>query len=191
MQTISLAAAAATGFFGVFLLAASGDAQTIPVSNASVAGGPHDAMLIATGEDEPIRPFHIKIPDFAPIDLHARIANTRWPDKETISDRRQGVHSPIGLAACMLDHDASSLALIARVFDCQSEGLTGIIDNAALYCLTDTAISSASLHWAKQASLFRSERCPDPGCRERVSRGDLCSSEDLDREDLSQTDLLQ
>jgi hypothetical protein len=32
--------------------------------------------------------------------------------------------SPIGLAAWMIDHDASSQALIARVFDGQSEGLT-------------------------------------------------------------------
>src|SRR5437899_8135188 len=32
--------------------------------------------------------------------------------------------SPVGLAAWMLDHDARSLALISRVFDGQSEGLT-------------------------------------------------------------------
>ena len=32
--------------------------------------------------------------------------------------------SPVGLAAWMLDHDARSQALIARVFDGRSEGLT-------------------------------------------------------------------
>src|SRR5438876_9990340 len=32
--------------------------------------------------------------------------------------------SPIGLAAWMLDHDARSMALIARVFDGHAEGLT-------------------------------------------------------------------
>jgi hypothetical protein len=32
--------------------------------------------------------------------------------------------SPVGLAAWTLDHDASSQALIARVFDGQPEGLT-------------------------------------------------------------------
>ncbi|MFL5876429.1 MAG: epoxide hydrolase family protein, partial [Solirubrobacteraceae bacterium] len=39
--------------------------------------------------------------------------------------------SPVGLAAWMLDHDATSLALIARVFDGQAEGLTrdDILDN--------------------------------------------------------------
>jgi pimeloyl-ACP methyl ester carboxylesterase len=33
--------------------------------------------------------------------------------------------SPVGLAAWLLDHDARSYALIARVFDGQREGLTG------------------------------------------------------------------
>ena len=32
--------------------------------------------------------------------------------------------SPIGLAAWILDHDAASQALIARVFDGETEGLT-------------------------------------------------------------------
>src|SRR6266567_5638673 len=57
--------------------------------------------------------------------------------------------SPVGLAAWMLDHDASSYALIARVFDGQREGLTrdDILDNVTLYWLTNTAISSARLYW--------------------------------------------
>jgi pimeloyl-ACP methyl ester carboxylesterase len=57
--------------------------------------------------------------------------------------------SPIGLAAWMLDHDARSYELIARVFDGQSEGLTrdDILDNITLYWLTNTAISSARLYW--------------------------------------------
>jgi hypothetical protein len=39
--------------------------------------------------------------------------------------------SPIGLAAWMLDHDARSYALIARVFAGQTEGLSrnDILDN--------------------------------------------------------------
>lgn len=57
--------------------------------------------------------------------------------------------SPVGLAAWMLDHDARSYALIRRVFDGQSEGLTrdDILDNITLYWLTNTAISSARLYW--------------------------------------------
>jgi pimeloyl-ACP methyl ester carboxylesterase len=57
--------------------------------------------------------------------------------------------SPIGLAAWMLDHDAKSYELIARVFDGQSEGLTrdDILDNITLYWLTNSGISSARLYW--------------------------------------------
>jgi len=57
--------------------------------------------------------------------------------------------SPIGLAAWILDHDARSYELIARVFDGKSEGLTrdDILDNITMYWLTNTAISSARLYW--------------------------------------------
>jgi pimeloyl-ACP methyl ester carboxylesterase len=60
--------------------------------------------------------------------------------------------SPIGLAAWMLDHDARSYELIARVFDGKTEGLTrdDILDNITLYWLTNTAISSARLYWETQ-----------------------------------------
>jgi hypothetical protein len=59
------------------------------------------------------------------------------------------VDSPVGLAAWMLDHDAASYELIARVFSGQSEGLTrdDILDNVTLYWLTNTGISSARLYW--------------------------------------------
>ena len=64
--------------------------------------------------------------------------------------------SPVGLAAWMLDHDARSLSLIARVFDGGSEGLTkdDILDNATLYWLTTTAISSARLYWESKLAFF-------------------------------------
>jgi pimeloyl-ACP methyl ester carboxylesterase len=57
--------------------------------------------------------------------------------------------SPVGLAAWILDHDARSLELIARVFDGQREGLTrdDVLDNITLYWLTNTAVSSARLYW--------------------------------------------
>jgi len=64
--------------------------------------------------------------------------------------------SPIGLAAWMIDHDASSYALIARVFDGKSEGLTrdDILDNISLYWLTNTTISSARLYWESKLAFF-------------------------------------
>ena len=59
------------------------------------------------------------------------------------------VDSPVGLAAWMLDHDAASQAMIARVFGGAAEGLTrdDVLDNVSLYWLTNTAISSAQLYW--------------------------------------------
>ena len=64
--------------------------------------------------------------------------------------------SPIGMAAWMIDHDADSYALIARVFDGQREGLTrdDILDNATLYWLTNTTISSARLYWESKLAFF-------------------------------------
>jgi len=64
--------------------------------------------------------------------------------------------SPVGLAAWMLDHDARSYDLIARVFDGASEGLTpdDILDNVTLYWLTNTAVSSARLYWESKLPFF-------------------------------------
>jgi len=64
--------------------------------------------------------------------------------------------SPIGLAAWMLDHDASSYALIARAFDGHPGGLSrdDILDNVTLYWLTNTAISSARLYWESKLAFF-------------------------------------
>jgi pimeloyl-ACP methyl ester carboxylesterase len=49
----------------------------------------------------------------------------------------------------MLDHDARSQELIARVFNGKTEGLTrdDVLDNVTLYWLTNTAVSSARLYW--------------------------------------------
>jgi pimeloyl-ACP methyl ester carboxylesterase len=64
--------------------------------------------------------------------------------------------SPVGLAAWILDHDALSLALMARVFDGQPEGLTrdNVLDNITLYWLTNTAISASRLYWENKQAFF-------------------------------------
>jgi pimeloyl-ACP methyl ester carboxylesterase len=64
--------------------------------------------------------------------------------------------SPVGLAAWMLDHDAASQALIARVFDGQTEGLSrdDVLDNVTLYWLTNTGVSSARLYWENKLNFF-------------------------------------
>ena len=40
--------------------------------------------------DTAIRPFQVHVPEAALADLRRRIAETRWPDKETVTDRSQG-----------------------------------------------------------------------------------------------------
>lgn len=64
--------------------------------------------------------------------------------------------SPVGLAAWMLDHDARSYDLIARLFAGTSEGLTAddVLDNVTLYWLTNTAVSSARLYWESKLAFF-------------------------------------
>jgi pimeloyl-ACP methyl ester carboxylesterase len=64
--------------------------------------------------------------------------------------------SPVGMAAWMIDHDAESYALIARVFDGQREGLTrtDVLDNATLYWLTNTTIPAARLYWESKLAFF-------------------------------------
>jgi pimeloyl-ACP methyl ester carboxylesterase len=79
---------------------------------------------------------------------------------QEMSNRPQSLYgigdSPVGMAAWMIDHDYSSYALIARVFDGKPEGLTpdDILANATLYWLTNTTISSARLYWESKLAFF-------------------------------------
>jgi pimeloyl-ACP methyl ester carboxylesterase len=57
--------------------------------------------------------------------------------------------SPVGLAAYFLDHDARSYAMISRVFEGGSEGLTrdDVLDNVTIAWLTNTGVSGGRLYW--------------------------------------------
>lgn len=72
--------------------------------------------------------------------------------------------SPVGLAAWMLDHDASSQEMIARVFDGKQEGLSrdDVLDNVTLYWLTNTAVSSARLYWESKLAFFAPKQVQIP-----------------------------
>ena len=72
--------------------------------------------------------------------------------------------SPVGLAAWLLDHDARSYALIARVFDGKTEGLArdDVLDNITLYWLTQTAVSSARIYWENKFAFFAPKRVTIP-----------------------------
>jgi pimeloyl-ACP methyl ester carboxylesterase len=77
-----------------------------------------------------------------------------------MSNRPQTIYgigdSPVGLAAWLLDHDALSHALIARVFEGEREGLTrdDVLDNITLYWLTNTTVSSARIYWENKFAFF-------------------------------------
>ncbi|THD64457.1 epoxide hydrolase family protein [Phenylobacterium sp.] len=74
-----LATSAAGGVVGAAMFASQGFAESLLESGGGGAGGPA------------IRPFHVKVPEAALTDLRRRIAMTRWPDKETVTDQTQGV----------------------------------------------------------------------------------------------------
>jgi len=63
------------------LLSGATDAYSATVSGAH-AGSP--------AASEAIRQFHIHVPEQALVELRARLRATRWPEKETVSDRSQG-----------------------------------------------------------------------------------------------------
>jgi len=52
---------------------------------------PRPAERDATEEKNAIRSFHIDVPEEELVDLRARIAATRWPEKEGVEDASQGV----------------------------------------------------------------------------------------------------
>jgi len=49
------------------------------------------AAARAATQDGAIRPFHIDVPEEQLVDLRRRVLATRWPDRETVADRSQGV----------------------------------------------------------------------------------------------------
>ena len=116
------------------------------VTAAVVSGGPPPAGL----DDEETRLYE-KLKDFWATDVAYALQLATHPQTlYGIAD------SPVGLAAWMLDHDATSLALIARVFDGQAEGLTrdDVLDNITHYWLTNTGISSGRLYRENKLGFF-------------------------------------
>ncbi len=72
--------------FGSLLLVPA--AYALPVHAADLASG---AATKAASADDSIRPFQIHVPQSQLDDLRKRIADTRWPDKETVDDASQGI----------------------------------------------------------------------------------------------------
>src|SRR5258707_2325254 len=60
-------------------IAAAGAASLFPAYPAQAA------------TSDEIRPFRVNVPEEQLVDLRRRIAATRWPDRETVTDRSRGV----------------------------------------------------------------------------------------------------
>ena len=58
---------------------------------ALIAPGNPPSAIAAANDDESVRPFHVNIPKGAVADMRRRIAATKWPEKETVTDATQGV----------------------------------------------------------------------------------------------------
>ncbi|MFI5607258.1 epoxide hydrolase family protein [Amycolatopsis sp. NPDC051903] len=116
------------------------------VARAVQSGGPAPADLSGEGTR-----LYEKLKEFFTTDVaYALEMGTHPQTLYGIAD------SPIGLAAWMLDHDSASLALIARVFDGQAEGLTrdDVLDNITHYWLTNTGVSSGRLYRENKLGFF-------------------------------------
>jgi len=87
---------------------------------------------------------------------------------QEMSNRPQTMYaiedSPVGLAAWMIDHDDRSYALITRVFEGKTEGLSrdDILDNITLYWLTNTPVSSARIYWENKFAFFAAKNVTIP-----------------------------
>jgi pimeloyl-ACP methyl ester carboxylesterase len=91
LEKLRLAGSLAALSVGLFVFASPDYAQTMTTSDA-------DAVVVAAApatrqaaEDRSIRPFTVRIPQAELDDLRRRIAATRWSDRETVTDRSQGV----------------------------------------------------------------------------------------------------
>ncbi|WP_455281095.1 epoxide hydrolase family protein [Cupriavidus necator] len=78
-----IAIAAALSALGLAQFSTASHAQPVAVAKVQPQG--------ASAEDPAIRSFQASIPEAAIADLRQRIAATRWPERETVNDRSQGV----------------------------------------------------------------------------------------------------
>src|SRR5260370_94105 len=85
-------AAAATGGAGIL------SAGLVPIS---AQGSADKAAQIPTATND-VTPFKVHVPQAALDDLKKKLANARWPDKETVTDWSQGV--PLAKAQALVEY---------------------------------------------------------------------------------------
>jgi pimeloyl-ACP methyl ester carboxylesterase len=121
-------------------------AVPVDIDNAARAGGPQPPGL----QGEELKAWQDVLFRYSKGQAYARIMGTRPQTLRALAD------SPAGLASFMIDHNVTSLALIARAFDGHRESLTrqDVVENVSLYWLTNTAISAARLYWESKYSVI-------------------------------------
>jgi len=67
-----------------------GGSDTKTQGTVAAAASQPQADSTASDSNQKIRPFNVNVPEKALVDLRQRIAATRWPDPETVTDRSQG-----------------------------------------------------------------------------------------------------
>ena len=82
-----LVTSVAASAFVIVLIAASWHARAAPAAERAATSKEGTPTSVPTE----IRRFRVHVPDEALADLRRRIAATRWPDRETSTDRSQGV----------------------------------------------------------------------------------------------------
>src|SRR5258708_1446353 len=88
-----------------FMSAAGGTAAVaaaglVLTATRQAAATPERLVLPAATKD--VTPFKVDVPQAALDELKSRLANTRWPDKETVADWSQGV--PLAKAQSLVEY---------------------------------------------------------------------------------------
>ena len=104
--------------------------------------------------------------------------------------------TPVGLAAWLLDHDATTYGHLAQLFAGQPYGAItrdDVLDNTSLYWFTNTATSAARLYWQLAVSGETSTPSPTspPRGSHRLPRRIRPRAPQLDGAGVPQPDLLQ
>jgi pimeloyl-ACP methyl ester carboxylesterase len=87
-----LAASVAAYALGLLMVTLPGCTQASSAVDAkSSTNSSLPQVALARNQDPSIRLFKFHFPESALVDLRKRIANTRWPDRETVTDASEGV----------------------------------------------------------------------------------------------------
>jgi pimeloyl-ACP methyl ester carboxylesterase len=64
---------------------------SLAIRNAELSNVGHAEVVAQSADSSGIRPFHVSVPEAQLVELRQRIVATRWPGRETVADRSQGV----------------------------------------------------------------------------------------------------